>query len=60
MLKIRFDALGRFSTILYKGNDFCDFRFVFLRNPLSEKRSTLKGKKKFSSKDSTFINFDYF
>ena len=38
------DAPGRFSTILYKGNNFCDFLYAFLHTQSYWKRHTLKGK----------------
>ena len=39
------NTLGGFSAILYKGDIFYDFLFVFMHtNPLSENGSTLKGK----------------
>ena len=39
------DTLDTFSTILYKGDQFCDFLFCFLTHKVhSEKGSPLKGK----------------
>ena len=46
--EIRFegkDQLGRFTAILYKEDNFCDFLFAFLSTkPLLKKGSTLNGK----------------
>ena len=36
------DALGRFSAIFYKEDNFCDFLFAFLNTNHSEKDFTLK------------------
>ena len=39
------DILGRFSAILYKGDNFCDFLFTFpTYEAPSEKGSTVNGK----------------
>ena len=40
------DAPGRFSSILYEGDNFCNFLFVDLHTKLlRNQKSTLKGKK---------------
>ena len=60
----RLDTLGRFSTISYKGENFCDFLFAFLCIPFwKEVYSKIKefapcGSKFFPVKEEHFSEMD--